>query len=386
MARTRVLVVGGGIAGASLASELATDHDVVLLEAEASLAMHSTGRSAALLIPDYGPPPVRALTRASEPLFGLLSEELGSSVLSPRGGLAIAWDTESAVRLALSLKEQGTRLTPIPRAAAVAICPVLSETMIRHAAFDDSTRDIDVMALQAAYVSRFKRLGGKVEVGAAIATILRGREGWRLSARDGRAWEGDVVVNATGAWGDQLAELCGVAGHDLQPRRRTIVVARSSTSVNPTWPLVQDAGERWYFKPEGDAVLLSPEDQTPVPPGDPRPDPLDVATGLERVNEVTSLGLRSVRTSWAGLRTFAPDGAPVVGWHPEDASLFCFLGQGGYGIQMAPALAALGAQILRSGETPDAGLQAALDPRRTHPPELEPAAGSVKHPGGSRRG
>jgi D-arginine dehydrogenase len=156
-------------------------------------------------------------------------------------------------------------------------------------------------------------------------------------------------VNAAGAWADDVAAICGVTGLHLVPCRRTVVIARPTRQVDPSWPVVADAAEAWYFKPEGAALLLSPGDETPVEAGDPQPDPLDVAMVLERVNAVSDLGLRHVQTAWAGLRTFAPDRSPVVGPHPEDPSLFCFLGQGGFGIQLAPALAAAGAELIRTG-------------------------------------
>lgn len=365
MQRTRVLVIGGGIAGVSIGSELATDHDVVVLEAEPTLAAHSTGRSAALFVVGYGPAPVRTLTRASEQEFlriGCLPDS--TPLLTPRGALLTAWDADTAAALsdAIALDPQTVEVTA---AEAAHLCPALRTEGLLLAAYDESARDIDVGALHQHFVKELRARGGITVTDAAVVAASREPEGWAVACRDGRRWKTDVLVNASGAWGDQVAGLCGLSGHALVPRRRTVVLSRPSTPVERGWPVVADASETWYFKPEGDALLLSPADETPVEAGDARPDPLDVATALERVNAVTTLGLRSVQTSWAGLRTFAPDGAPVVGAHPEDPSVFCFLGQGGYGIQMAPALARAGAELFRSGSLPDTTLMASLHPGRT---------------------
>ena len=175
-------------------------------------------------------------------------------------------------------------------------------------------------------------------------------------------------MNAAGAWGDEVAELCAGAGHGLSPRRRTVAIARPGQPIAADWPVVADIAETWYFKPEAGALLMSPGDETEVPPGNAKPDPLDVALALERVNAVTTLALRSVRTSWAGLRTFAPDRLPVVGPHPDEPALFSFVGQGGYGVQMAPALAQAGAELFRTGTLADAALAASLAPGRLRSP------------------
>jgi D-arginine dehydrogenase len=193
-------------------------------------------------------------------------------------------------------------------------------------------------------------LGADVGVGGRL--IVDTTAG-RLSA--------DVVVNAAGAWADAVAEAFGAAPVGLRPLRRTVAVARASRPVDPDWPFVVDLGGRFYFKPEGPNVLASPADETPEAPGDPRADELDVALTLDRVNEVSDLGLRSVQSSWAGLRTFAPDGNPVVGFDPAVPGLFWFAGQGGYGIQIAPALAELGAALLEREPTPDRVAAEGLD-------------------------
>jgi D-arginine dehydrogenase len=363
---TRVLIIGGGIAGVSLGSELAEDHKVVVLEAEPHLAAHSTGRSAALFVSWYGPAAVQALTRASDADFRSLESRPETPPLRlRRGGLLTAWDDQAAAGLLASINSGVVQR--LSNAQAKERCPTLRLDPLQLAGFDPDVYDIDVMALHAAYVSVLRGRGGHIATSAAISRAERTGTGWSVSAADGRRWSADVVVNAAGAWADDVARRCQVTGHALTPRRRTVVLARAARAIPGDWPVVADAAEGWYFKPEGGSLLLSPCDETPVAPGDARPDPLDIATGLERVNQVTDLNLRSVQTAWAGLRTFADDRAPLVGPHPDEPALFCFAGQGGYGIQMAPALARAGAEIFRTGTLTDATLAAALSPSRNRP-------------------
>jgi D-arginine dehydrogenase len=324
-----VLVIGGGIAGASIACELAADARVVLAEAEPELARHTTGRSAAIYAPSYGGPVVRELTRASFPLFG-------DGVLTPRPALWIAVDDEGVDRL------RALEAEPLTPRQAVDLCPVLRPPLA--AAIDRTAMDIDVMALHARYVRDLRGRGGEIRTGAPVTDLHRDGDGW---VADGTRY--DVVVNAAGAWADRVAEKAGVPTIGLRPMRRTLALARAH--ADPAWPLVADAGDGFYFRPESGGLLISPADETPSEPCDARAEEVDVAIAVERVNAATTLGLRSVHTAWAGLRSFAPDREPVVGAWPDHPGFVFFAGQGGYGIQMAPALARTGAGIAL-GRTP----------------------------------
>jgi D-arginine dehydrogenase len=356
MTRERVLIIGGGIAGASIGFELAADRDVILLEAEPSLGRHSTGRSAALFMVGYGPASVQELTRRSEAEFTRLSELPDMpALLTPRGGLFTAWDETNATALASMIAGQSL-MTELTTEQALELCPVLRTRDMVLCGYDPNTRDIEVSALHAYYASALRRRGGQIVTGARLVAAARRASGWEVRTEDGRGWHGDALVNAAGA------------GHGLSPRRRTVVIARPGQPVARDWPVVADVGETWYFKPEAGALLMSPGDETEVLPGNAKPDPLDVALALERVNAVTTLALRSVRTSWAGLRTFAPDRMPVVGPHPDEPALFSFVGQGGYGVQMAPALAQAGAELFRTGTLADAALAASIAPSRLRSP------------------
>jgi D-arginine dehydrogenase len=344
-----VLVLGGGMAGISIAYELAAHARVTLVEAEPTLAVHTTGRSAAIFAPSYGGPVIRVLTAASEPRYRALRTALDTPpLLTPRPVLWLGADEEGAAHLdELSVE----RISP---AQARELCPPLRE--ITAVARDDSASDIDVMALHDGYRRGLRERGGTIRAGDRVTGIARDGAGWRVDA--GAVLTADIVVNAAGAWADELAAKAGVPTVGLCPLRRTAAIASGPRPADPSWPLVADAADRYYFRPEGERLLISPSDETPSEPCDAKPDELDVALAIERINEHTTLGLRRVHAAWAGLRTFAADRNPVVGaWRGHPGFAF-FAGQGGYGIQMAPALAALGAALVL-GEPVPAGIDVA---------------------------
>jgi D-arginine dehydrogenase len=356
-----VVVIGGGIAGASIAYELATGRSVVLMEAEPVLARHSTARSAATYIPGHGTDAVRALIAASGPRFARLAAELDAPpLLTPRPTLHVAVDDAGEAALAAQLAEQaGEPGSPVPLAPEEAQrrCPVLVPGVVRSAAVVEGSADVDTEALHQAYVRGLRRRGGTVVAGARVSAIERRGTGWRVHAAGADPVDAPDVVDAAGAWADHVAGLAGVPRIGLTPLRRTIAMVpvpdpgRLRTSDGPL-PMVLEALERFYFKPEGDGLLISPADETPVEPHDARPDELDVATALERVEAVTGLGLRSVRTSWAGLRSFVPDRRPVVGAWPGHPGFWFSAGQGGSGIESAPALAAFAAAVVTGEPVP----------------------------------
>ncbi len=355
------VVVGGGIAGASIAYELAATRSVLLLEAETALARHSTARSAATYIPGHGSAPLRALVAASGPRFARLEAELDAPpLLTPRGLLHVAFDAEGAAELAADLAEQaGEPWAPVPidPAEAQRVCPVLRPGVVCAAAVVEAAADLDAEALHQAYVRGLRRRGGTVRTAAPVTGVERRGDGWRVQA-GAEAIDTAEIVDAAGAWADVVAALAGVPRIGLTPYRRTIAVVRvpdPSRLQGPDGarlPMVVDVPERFYFKQEGDGLLVSPADETPVEPHDVRPDELDVAAAVERAEAVTGLGLRSVRAAWAGLRSFVPDRLPVVGAWPEHPGFWFCAGQGGSGIETAPALAAFAAAVVTGGALP----------------------------------
>jgi D-arginine dehydrogenase len=349
MVGVEVVVVGGGMAGVSVGYELAGGRSVVVVEGERTLGMHATGRSAAVFDPNFGPPLVRVLTAASRGRLEDLRHEFGlPPILARRPGLWVAFDVLGEKALDQFIADTTAR--EIRAAEAVALCPVLRDSLLR-AALDEELMDIDVMALHQGYVRGLKARGGRVVTGAPVSAISARGDQWVVQVGAERI-VADVVVNAAGAWVDRVAALAGVPGIGIQPMRRTIAVASGSKKVDSGWPFVAEAADRFYFRTEATNVLISPADRTLCEPTDARPDELDVALALERVNEATTLGLRRVHTAWAGLRSFAPDGNPVVGAWPEHPNFVFFAGQGGYGIQMAPALAEFGAAVCTNQAPP----------------------------------
>ena len=355
-----VVVIGGGIAGASIAYELSATRSVVLFESETALARHSTARSAATYIPGHGTRAVRALIVASGPRFARLAEELDAPpLLTPRAVLHIAVDAVGEAALAALLREQAQEPgapVALDPSEAERSCPLLLPGVVRAAAVVEGAADVDTEALHQAYVRGLRRRGGTVRAGAPVTALEQRGAGWRVHAGADSIDTADVV-DAAGAWADVVAGLAGVAPIGLVPLRRTIALvpipdaARSRVPAGPL-PMVREADERFYFKPEAGGLLVSPADETPVEPHDARPDELDVATGLERVEAVTGLGLRSVRTSWAGLRSFVADRRPVVGARPDHPGFHFFAGQGGSGIESSPALAAFGAAVVTGEPVP----------------------------------
>jgi D-arginine dehydrogenase len=370
-----VAVVGGGIAGASVAYELAATRSVVLLEAESALGIHSTARSAATWIPGHGVAAVRALIAASGPRFaGLVAELDTPPLLSPRPVLWIAADTEGEVALAAQLDERaGEPDAPVPidPAGARRRCPMLGP--LRSAAVVENAADVDVAALHQAYLRGLRARGGTVRSSARVTALERAGSGWCVRLGEGEQLHAGEVVDAAGAWADAVAVLAGVPRIGLTPLRRTVAVVRvpDPARLRPPdggpLPMACDAADRWYAKADGPHLLVSPADETPTEPGDARPDELDVALALERVEEATGLGLRSVVTSWAGLRSFVPDRRPVVGAWPDHPGFWFVAGQGGSGIETAPALSAFAAAVV-TGSTPPADIPlnpADLAPVRT---------------------
>jgi D-arginine dehydrogenase len=362
VATADVVVVGGGIAGASVGYELAATRTVALLEADRALARHSTARSAASYIPGHGNAEVRALIAASGPRYARLVEELDTPpLLTTRAVLQVAFDEVGEQVLAADLAEQAGEPgapQPLDPAEAQRRCPALAPGRISAAAVVEGAADIDTEALHQGYVRGLRARRGSVHAGAPVTAIERRGAGWRVQAGADLVLDCAEVVDAAGAWADVVAALAGVPRLGLTPMRRTIAVLAVPDPArlrgpDPLLPMVVEAADRFYFKQDGaDQLLASPADETPVEPHDVRPDELDVAIALELVEEATRLGLRSVRTSWAGLRSFVADRRPVVGAWPDHPGFWFFAGQGGFGIESAPALAAFGAAVITGGPPP----------------------------------
>ena len=353
MERSDILIVGGGIAGASLAAALGAHARVILIEGEAQPGYHATGRSAAFWHEGYGGPLVAPLTRASRPLL-----EAGG-YLTPRGAIHVARAHEQIALVA------GVAAEPLDRLTLVARLPGL-RTEWTHGAWEAGLADIDVARLHGDYLGAARRNGATILTDARLVDAGRLRGKWTIRLEDGRTLEAGILVNATGAWGDAVARASRVAPLGLEAKRRTMVQLRVARGGLKRLPLVIGADESFYFKGESEHSLwLSPHDEIACDPCDAAPEEIDVATAIERFGEVVDWPIERVERRWAGLRTFTPDRVPAIGFAADEPGFFWCVGQGGFGIQTAPAAAALGAAlILGTGALP-AGVEAATyDPRR----------------------
>ncbi len=348
------IVIGGGIAGVSAAYELAAEpSSVLLLDAEDQLAYHSTGRSAAMFILNYGPPSVRALTAAGRAFFETPPEGFaGHPLVGPRGILTVARTGQEEDLAALVSEGQGVEA--MAPEEALAKVPLLRRERLAAAAYEADAREIDVHGLHAGYVKGLRARGGRIVTRARVQGLERRGARWVVETTAG-PFSAPVVVDAAGAWADEVAALAGLGPLGLVAKRRTAIIVNGPGEGcdSSAWPVVADIGHSWYFKPEaGGKLMVSPGDETPVPPCDVRPDEMDIAVTVERFEQVVDLPVRRVEHSWAGLRTFAPDGTLVIGWDPRASGFFWLAGQGGYGIQTAPAAARLAAALVCRNPVP----------------------------------
>lgn len=357
------LVIGAGMAGASAAYALAAAGSVIVLEAEARAGVHATGRSAALFSETYGNAAVRALSRASrsfltEPPEGFCE----SPILRPRGALFVA-DEAGRAHLETMAAEEGGAFEPLSGEEARARVPILRPEAAVAGLYEAGAMDIDVDALHQGFLRGLRRRGGRLATDAAVTSLRRDGGLWTVGTRAGE-FAAPVVVDAAGAWADAVAALAGLAPIGLQPKRRTAALVDGPELDFSAWPLVIEAAETFYFKPDAGRLLISPADETDAEPGDAQPDDLDVAIAADRIERATTLSIRRIRHRWAGLRTFAADRTPVCGFDPRAEGFFWLAGQGGYGIQTAPALAGLAARLITGRPGAEDEIAAALAPSR----------------------
>lgn len=347
-----IAIVGAGMAGASLAAASAPHASVLLIEAEDAPGYHSTGRSAAFWSESYGGPGVQPLTTAS----GAALQAGG--FLEPLGSLHIGRATDAAAIDAFLAEFDGSGIT-LERVDPAAMVAGLRDDWTLGVS-ERSSAYIDVAALHADYLAQARRAGATLIVDAPLIAADRVLQGWQVETGAG-TFSASVLVNAAGAWADAVAQTAGVAPLGIQPYRRTMVQLRTDPAGAATMPLVSDISGAFYFKPEtGGRLWLSPHDETPVEPCDAQPEELDIAIAVDRFEQVVDWKVAAVERRWAGLRSFAPDRLPVYGFDAVVPGFFWCAGQGGFGIQTAPAGAALAAALLL-GAAPDP-MVAAIDP------------------------
>ncbi|WP_267395216.1 FAD-dependent oxidoreductase [Sphingomonas sp. GC_Shp_1] len=333
-----IAIVGAGMAGASLAAALGARARVLMLEAEDQPGYHATGRSAAFWSETYGGPGVQPLTSASE---SALRE---GGFLAPLGSVQIGRASDAA-RIDAFLASFARSSVPLARVDPAAYIPGLKPDWTLGIS-EPTCAYIDVAALHAFYLANARRAGVEIVTRAGLRRASRANGRWLLETHAG-SFSASVLVNAAGAWADEVAAAAGARPLGIRAYRRTLVQLRTDPPAPATMPHVADISGNFYFKPEaGGRVWLSPHDETPAAPGDAAPEELDVAIAIDRLEQVVDWKITTVERSWAGLRSFAPDRLPVYGFDPLVPGFFWCAGQGGFGIQTAPAGAAIAASLL----------------------------------------
>ncbi len=351
-----LLIIGAGISGAAAAYAIGARLEVILLEAEFQPGYHATGRSAALYEPTLGNATMQHFNRASaaflnSPPTGFADRPL----MTRRGELTIAGpaDRPALDRMMSHLGAHGHAVQELSPAAAGQMVPILRRDLIRWAALESDVMDMDVHAIHQGYLRGIAAAGGRVICDAAVTHLERRDGRWQIAA-GAQTFTAPIVVNAAGAWADDIARLAGVAPVGLQPKRRTVAILPAPQGVEArAWPVTLFVGEPGYIKPEAGQLLVSAGDATPVAPQDVQPEELDVALLVDWFEKKTTMSVGRIERQWAGLRTFAPDDSPVVGEDPDAAGFYWLAGQGGCGIMMSESLGRSLASLLLTGELPD---------------------------------
>ncbi len=342
------------MAGASLAAELSPQRKVVVLEVEEQAGRHATGRSAAMFFESYGNPTVRALTKASRAFLEHPTEGFCDiPLMSPRAALIVA-GSEGLARLEASYGGSSAPPTMhrISREAALSLVPILRPEWLAGACIDGSGCDMEVAAIHQGFLRVARRAGAQVVLGAAELALAHSRGVWTVRCRAGE-FSAPVLVNATGAWADAVARQAGAGTVGLQPNRRTaMTIPAPAAHDSRHWPMVIDVDETVYFKPDAGQMLLSPANEDPMPPCDVAPEEMDIAIAVDRFETLTTERVKRINHRWAGLRSFVADRSPVAGYDTQAEGFFWLAGQGGYGIQMAPALARTAAALLMGRPLP----------------------------------
>ncbi len=344
-----IIIMGAGIAGASLAFELAGDNKVMLLEQESQPGYHSTGRSAAMFIETYGSAVVQWLTRQGRSFFEAPPAGFaGPPLLSPRGYLQIA-KADQLDQFGRQHKASLAIKPGVRRLDAVSVCktaPLINPSSVEAGLLEADAKAIDVATLHQGYLKGFAEKGGRLITDAEIRDIKRDGDGWTVAGLS-ILIRASILVNAAGAWADRLASLAGIRPIGLQPKRRTAILIDPPAGLDlDSLPMIADIDYQFYVKPEGRQLLVSPADETPSPPTDAQPEEFDVATAVDRYETLTGERVKKVNHRWSGLRSFVRDGDPVIGVDPDHPSFYWLAGQGGSGIMTAPGAARFSAAVI----------------------------------------
>ena len=352
------VIIGAGIAGASVAYWLAPHGKVVILERESHPGFHSTGRSAALYMASYGNAQVRALTLASKKFFDAPPQGFcAHPLLSPRGALMVA---ERGQEAALEqhwavLAQMNTGARRLTGAQACQLSPALRPERIVDALIEPDAADMDVNAIHQGFLRGAVARGGEVRIHSEVVGLDRHDNQWTVTTQKNETWQAPVVIDAAGAWADELAKMAGASRIGLQPCRRSALLFKPEGFGDfAKWPMTYGASENWYFKPDAGQVLVSPANADPVSPQDVQPEELDIAIAIDRIESVTTFKIRRPSHTWAGLRSFVQDHGLVGGFDEIKPGFFWIAAQGGYGIQTSPAMGEACAALVRGLSIPPA--------------------------------
>ena len=366
------IVIGAGIAGASVAASLAPEGSLCLIEAEAQAGYHATGRSAAMYVPGYGPKAVRMLTRASAAFFQNPPDGFSEApLLSARDILLIATSAqEQALSDFTTEVESAKQMVPVEGAQLQSHQPLLREGYATKGLIDPTGSDIDVNALHHGFLRQMKQAGGVLKTNLAITSLTRKDGLWTAHHKAG-AIRGKTIINAAGAWAETVGQMAGAEPIGLVPKRRTALIINADPSLDlKAMPMTIDVDERFYLKPEAGQILISPANEDPMAPCDAQPDEMDIAICIDRIQRAFTLDIKRFDAKWAGLRSFVHDKEPVAGFSELAEDFFWLAGQGGYGIQSSPALARLAAALVLGQPVPEDIKAAGLQPEMLHPARL----------------
>lgn len=343
--KAEVIIIGGGIAGISAGAQISRHCDVTIVEKESTMGFHATGRSAAVFAPAYGNQVVRNLTVASENFYRSPHNSFTEvPLLKPRDGIFVA--SHNQQRSLTNMLRDSSHLSELSANELVHRVPIIDGSKVHSGALDSTSGDLDVDAILQGFMRQFRSNGGKLVLGAEVQSITRQRGLWHFTTPTDE-YTAPTLVNAAGAWADEVAIMAGVLPLSLTPLRRSALLVDAPPNMDITdWPLVIDVDENFYFKPEAGQLLISPADETPFVPCDAYPDEMDLAVAIDRVQKISQLSVSKINHSWAGLRTFSPDKTFVLGYEPDHEGFFWLAGQGGYGVQSAPALADIACHLI----------------------------------------
>ncbi len=356
MERFDIIIIGAGIAGASAAFEMSRTARVLVLEMEDQVGSHATGRSAAFFSETYGNATIRALTTGSKDFLCTPPVGFNEIPLLLKCGALFIGRADQLAKLDEYFVEVRAQVPNVERCGperALKSVPILRPEYVAGCVWEPDSHAIDVHELFSSYIRGAKKREATFKTHAGVNGLQYSKGAWMAETPNGN-YSAPIVVNAAGAWADQVAELAGLPPLGLTPMRRSVcVLSLPETHDVSKWPLVLDVEENFYFKPDNNQLWLSPADETPMPPCDIYPDDLDIATAVDRFEKATTVKVNHIHHSWAGLRTFAPDHTPVAGFDPNAENFFWLAGQGGYGIQTSPSMARTSAALIKGEDIPD---------------------------------